>query len=77
MIWNLTSPGWFWPLCVVSGPVLLSLGLILFSRWFSNILDRDAKLRRQNSAVNIARERFARGEITAEELASIRRGLST
>jgi putative membrane protein len=75
MMWNVYSAGWFWPLCVVAGLVLLSLGLILFSRWFSNNVDRDAKLRRQDKALEIARERFARGEITAEEFESLKRGL--
>jgi uncharacterized membrane protein len=76
MMWNVYSAGWFWPLCMVSGLVLLSLGLLFFSRWFSDNVDQDARRRRRGSALDLARERFARGEITAEELAAVGRGLS-
>lgn len=76
MMWNLYSMSWFWPLCVISGLILLSLGLVLFSRWFSNTVDRDLTLRRHDKALELARERFARGEITTEEFDALKRGLS-
>jgi uncharacterized membrane protein len=77
MMWNFSSAGWFWALCMVGGLALLSVGLIVFSRWFSNTVDLDSKVRRHDAALNLAGERFARGEITAEELATIKQGLST
>lgn len=77
MMWNFSTGGWFWPICVISGLVLISLGLILFSRWISNKMDKDSKVRRHDAALNLAGERFVRGEITAEELATIKQGLGT
>ncbi len=76
MMWNLYQMSWFWPLCVVAGLILLSLGLVLFSRGFSDDVDRDAALRRQRAALEIASERFARGEITPEEFDTLKRGLN-
>lgn len=76
MMWNFDQMSWFWPLCAVTGLILLSLGLVLFSRWFSNNVDRDARRRRQDKALDVARERFARGELTAEEFDVLKCGLN-
>ena len=76
MMWDVYQMSWFWPLCVVAGLMLLSLGLVLFSRWFSDNVDRDAALRRRRAALETARERFARGEITPEEFDLLKRGLN-
>lgn len=73
MMWNFYLMSWFWPLCAVTGLILLSLGLVLFSRWFSNNVDQDAR-RRHDKALDVARERFARGVLTAEELDVLKRG---
>ena len=76
MMWNLSQMSWFWPLCVITGLILLSLGIIFFSRWFSNNVDRDARQRHDDKALDLVRERFARGEITTEEFDALKRGLS-
>ena len=74
-MWNVYQMSWLWPLCVITGLILLSLGLVLFSRWFSNNVDQDARRQRRDQALDIARERFARGEITPEEFEALKRGL--
>ena len=60
---------------VLSVMVAFSVGVVVFSRWFSNSVDHDAGQNSQRSALSLAAERFARGEITADEFESIRRSL--
>ncbi|PIG97348.1 SHOCT domain-containing protein [Deinococcus sp. UR1] len=74
MMWN-TYQSWFWPVLTVLFLILLSVGVVVFSRWFSNSVDHDAGQNSQRSALSLAAERFARGEITADEFESIRRSL--
>lgn len=77
MMWNISQLSWFWPVCTAVALMLLSLGIILFSRRFSNNVDRDAVARRQQAALATARERFARSEITTEEFEVLKRGLKS
>lgn len=75
MMWNGYQLSWFGPLCVVTGLMLFSLGLVLLSRWCANNVDRDARWRR-DKAPNTAWERVARGEITPGEFDAPERGLN-
>ena len=62
MMWNFYQMSWFWPLCAVTGLILLSLGLVLFSRWFSNNVDQGASRRRhRTSFLRCAARRWPRG----------------
>jgi uncharacterized membrane protein len=75
MMWNMAQFSWFWPVCAVLALVLISTGIVLFSRWFSNTVNHDAGAQRRQAALDIARERYARGEITQAEFSVLRRGL--
>lgn len=76
-MWNTTQLSWLWPVCAVLPLVLISVGIVMFSRWFSNNADHDVGAQRQQAALDIARERFARGEITADELDALRHSLKS
>ncbi|GAA4005373.1 hypothetical protein GCM10022631_15780 [Deinococcus rubellus] len=76
MMWNAVQLSWFWPLCAVTGLILLSVGTVLFSRWLSNALDRDRSARLPTRALELARERLAKGELTPEEFEILCRTLT-
>ncbi|MFT2720448.1 SHOCT domain-containing protein [Deinococcus sp. A31D244] len=77
MMWNPYQMGWLWPVLTVLFLFLLGVGVVLFARWFSNNADRDSRVRHQGAALDTAGERFARGEITAEEFESMKRSLGS
>ncbi len=73
------SAGWLMPigmlLMVAFWGVVIAFGVWLLSRWVRSS-DSAAAIPRGNGALTVARERYARGEISKEEFERIRRDLS-
>ena len=77
--------GWFGGIGMVLFWGLVIFGIVMLLRWFSNQSGRGTSLSGTSSAGNnmggrdqaleIARERLAKGEIKPEEFESIKRGL--
>lgn len=73
--------GGYWGLSMVAMWILVIVGVVLLIRWYASetrrspsVLTGEVALAR-NQGLEIARERFARGEITAEEFRAIKHGL--
>ena len=73
--------GGFWGFGMMAFWILVIVGVVLLVRWYagepggnSSVLSREAVIP-QNHGLEIARERFAKGEITSEEFEAIKRGL--
>lgn len=73
MMWSAVHLSWFWPMCAVTGLVVLCVGIVLFSGWFTHTLDLDSNARQQQSALELARVRLARGGITPAQDETLRR----
>ena len=73
--------GGFWGVGMVAFWILVVIGVALLVRWYASetrrgppALSGEAAVAR-NHGLEIARERFAKGEINAEEFEAIKRGL--
>ena len=76
MMWNGYGMGGDWGLGMLLFWGLVVVGIVLLVRWLSSEAGRNAPpVSGDRQALDIARGRFARGEITAEELEAIKRGL--
>ena len=74
--------GWFGGLGMVLFWGLVVFGIVMLLRWFSNESGRSrssaaTNTAGSNQALEIARERLARGEIKTEEFESIKHSLET
>ena len=73
--------GGFWGFGMMAFWILVIVGVVLLVRWYAgeprgnpSVLSREAAIAR-NHGLEIARERFAKGEINVEEFEAIKRGL--
>ena len=73
--------GGFWGFGMLAFWILVIVGTFLLVRWYASETGRGPSALSgegavaRNHALEIARERFAKGEITSEELGAIKRGL--
>ena len=72
--------GWFGGIGMVIFWGLVIFGIVMLLRWFSNQSGRSTSppggnMGGRDQALEIARERLAKGEIKPEEFESIKRGL--
>ena len=73
--------GGFWGFGMMAFWILMVVGVVLLVRWYASetkgnpsALSGEGAVAR-NHGLEIARERFARGEITLDEFEAIKRGL--
>ena len=73
--------GGFWGFGMMAFWILVIVGVVLLVRWYAgetrdnpSVLSGEAAISR-NHGLEIARERFAKGEINIEEFEAIKRGL--
>jgi putative membrane protein len=57
--------------------ILVLVGLILIIKWLLQMTSGDKKLTGASSAIDILKERYARGEINKTEFEAIRKDLAT
>lgn len=75
-MWNGYPMGGDWGLGMLLFWGLVVVGIVLLVRWLSSEARRNVPpVSGQRQALDIARERFASGEITAQEFEAIKRGL--
>ena len=59
--------GWFWPIIMIVFWISLIVGIIFLIRWVVLSTDRRHETKAGDSALEILRKRYAKGEINKEE----------
>lgn len=68
--------GWFWPILMIAVSASVIVGIILFIRWVLMSTDKGRASRMDESALDILKKRYARGEIGKEEFESVKKDIS-
>ena len=78
MGWGYGSMGWIWHILMMAFWVAIIIGIILFIRWLV-VSSRTGALKghSENSALEILRTRYAKGEIDKEEFEEKKKDLLT
>ena len=66
MMWGY-GMGWFWPVMIFAFWVSVIVGIILLIRWMIYSTSKERGARSEESALDILKKRYARGEIKKEE----------
>lgn len=68
--------GWFWPILMIAVSVSVVVGVILLIRWVVMSTDKGRAPRTEESALDILKKRYARGEIGKEDYERIKKDIS-
>jgi len=68
--------GWFGGLLMILFWILVIVGVVFLVRWLMNAPQRDSSQKSPNRALEILKERYARGEIDKQEFEEKKKDLS-
>ena len=74
MMWG-QGMGWFFPIIMLSFWIAVIIGVIFLVRWVISSANKDHGYKSQESALDILKKRYARGEINKEEFEDIKKDL--
>jgi putative membrane protein len=74
MMWG-QGMGWFFPIIMMAFWIAVIVGIIFLIRWVALSTDRRRETQSEDSALEILRNRYARGEINKEEFEEKKRDL--
>jgi putative membrane protein len=66
MMWG-HGMGWFWPIIMMAFWIAVIVGIIFLVRWAILSTNKDRGYKSEESALDILKKRYARGEINKEE----------
>src|SRR5574337_1202611 len=66
--------GWFWPIMMFAFWVVVVVGIVFLVRWL--VLSTRGRGASEESALDILKKRYARGEITKDEYGRIEKDIS-
>jgi putative membrane protein len=59
--------GWFWPIIMMTFWIAVIVGIIFLIRWVVLSANKDRGLKHDETALDILKKRYAKGEINKEE----------
>jgi putative membrane protein len=74
MMWG-HSMGWFFPIIMLAFWIAVIIGIVFLVRWAISSANKDQGYKSQESAIDILKKRYARGEINKEKFEDIKKDL--
>jgi putative membrane protein len=68
--------GWFWPIIMMAFWIAVIVGIIFLIRWISLLTDKRHATKPGDSAIEILKRRYAKGEINKEEFEEKKKDLA-
>ncbi len=68
--------GWFWPIMVFAFWIVVVIGVVFLVRWLVLSTNKRTGAASEESALDILKKRYARGEINKDEYEKIKKDIS-